>query len=129
MKVVIPSDGDRISPLLDVARTFVLVTEGLDGTLAREEVVVVEPDPVAKAKRIAGLGAGVIICGAISWPLEAMLTAAGMRVIPNTCGLLHEVMLAHFAGELTEQAFLLPGCPGRQHRRRHRHGRRWRNGW
>ena len=114
--------------MLDAARSFVLLSADPNGALGRKEVVIADEDPVTKAKHIVELGAGVLICGAISWPLEAMLRSAGMRVIPNTCGPLDEVAAAYFAGELTEQAFLLPGCPGRQHRHRHRHGRRWRNG-
>ena len=129
VKVVLPIDGNRISPVLDAARTFVLVTAGSDGSLTPKEVLVADGDPVTQAKRIIELGASVVICGAVSWPLEAMLMSAGMRVIPNTCGSLEEVAKAYFAGAFTEQAFLLPGCPGRQHRYRHRHGRRWRNGW
>jgi predicted Fe-Mo cluster-binding NifX family protein len=129
MKVVLPIDGDRISPVLDVARSFALVTAGSDGTVNRQEVLIADADPIAKVRRIAELGARVLICGALSWPLEAMFTSAGMRVIPNTCGPLDEVAAAFFAGDLTERAFLLPGCPDRQHRHRHRHGRRWRNGW
>lgn len=115
--------------MLDAARSFALVTTGSDGAINRKEVSIADADLITKVKRIVELGAGVIICGAISWPLETMLTSAGMRVIPNTCGPLDEVVAAYFAGELTEQAFLLPGCPGRQHRHRHRHRRRWRNGW
>ena len=129
VKAVLPRDGSRISPVLDAARTFVLVAASSGGALTLKEVLIAETDPVTKARRIAQLGAGVLICGAISWPLEAVLISAGMRVIPNTCGPLSEVAAAYFAGGLTEQAFLLPGCPGRQHRHRHRHGRGWRNRW
>ena len=127
--IVLPIDRDRIAPVLDAASCFLLVFASSDGALSRKEVLIDDADPVTKAKRIAELGGKVLICGAISWPLEAMLTSAGMRVIPNTCGPLDEVIAAFFAGKLTEQAFLMPGCPGRQHRHRHRHGSRWRNRW
>lgn len=129
MKVVLSTDGERISPLLDAARTFLLVTTGSDGALTQEQVLVPDPDPVRKVKRIIELGASVLICGAVSWPLEAMLMSAGVRVVPNTCGPVQEVVKVYFADALTEQSFLLPGCPGRQQRHRHRHGRRGRNGW
>jgi predicted Fe-Mo cluster-binding NifX family protein len=129
MKVVLPVDGDRISPVLDAARSFLLVTASSGGALTRKEVLIADADPVTKAKRIAKLGGEVLICGAISWPLEAMLTSAGMRVIPNTCGPLDEVIAAFFSGDLTAHAFLMPGCPGRQHRHRRRHGRSGRKGW
>jgi predicted Fe-Mo cluster-binding NifX family protein len=129
VKVVLAIDRDRISPVLDAARCFLLVTAGSSGALIRKRLLIADADPVTKAKRIAQLGGRVLICGAISWPLEAMLTSAGMRVIANTCGPLDEVITAFFTGDLTEQAFLMPGCPGRRHRHRHRHGRRWRKGW
>lgn len=128
MKVVLAIDRDRISPVLDAARCFRLVNASPDGAWRQKAVFIDHADPVTKAKRIVALGGSVLICGAISWPLEAMLTSAGMRVIPNTCGPLDEVITAFFAGALTEQAFLMPGCPGRQHRPRHRRGRRWRKG-
>jgi hypothetical protein len=129
MKVVLAIDRDRISPVLDATRCFLLVIAGSDGALSRKEVLIDDADPITKAKSIAELGGGVLVCGAVSWPLEAMLTSAGVRLIPNTCGPLDEVIAAFFAGDLTEKAFLLPGCPGRQHRRRQRHGKRWRKGW
>jgi hypothetical protein len=127
MNVVLPIDGDRISPVLDAARCFLLVSARPGGVPARKETLIDEADPIAKARRIAVLGGNVLICGAISWPLEAMITSAGMSVIPNTCGPVEAVLAAFYAGDLTERAFLMPGCPGRQHRHRHRHGRKWRN--
>ena len=124
MKVVLPAHEDRISPVLDVARTFALVVASADGALSRREVRITAADPIQKAKIIAEIGARVLICGAISWPIEAKLLSAGMQVIPNTCGQLEAVAAAYFAGQLTEQAFLMPGCPSRQHRGHHPHGRR-----
>jgi predicted Fe-Mo cluster-binding NifX family protein len=129
MHVLLSTDGERISPVLDAARCFVLVNGSADGAHTRKQVLIPEVDLIAKTKRIVGLGADVLICGAISWPLEALLTSSGMKVISNTCGPLDEVLAAHFSGALTEHAFLMPGCPGRRHRRRHRGGREWRNDW
>ena len=129
MNVLLPTDGDRISPELDAAKSFLLVSTSPEGDQIRHQVLIAEADPVVKVKRIVAVGASVLICGAISWPLELMLTSAGMKVIANTCGPLDEVVAAHFSGALTAQAFLMPGCPGRQHRHRRRHGRGWRNGW
>jgi predicted Fe-Mo cluster-binding NifX family protein len=129
MKIMVAIDGDRISPVLDAARCFLVVTTGSDGVLIRRKINIADTDPVTKAKRIVELGGRILICGAISWPLEAMLNSAGIRVIPNTCGPLEDVITAFSKGNLTEQAFLMPGCPGRQYRHRHRHGMRWRKGY
>ncbi len=56
MKVVLAIDGDRISPVLDAARCFLLVTTSSDGALIRKDVLIADTDPVTKAKRIAELG-------------------------------------------------------------------------
>ena len=111
---------DQIAPLLDTTRSFLVLTVGQTRTMAREQVFLADPDPVAKARSIIELGARVLICGAISWPLEAMLSAASVQLVANTSGATEEVVAAYLSGTLTEQAFLMPGCPERQ-RRRHRH--------
>ena len=123
---MLPIDRDRIAPVLDAARHFYVISPGSDGTNISSETVFEDVDLVSSAKRIAGLGGNVLICGAVSWPLEVMLVSAGMKVIPNTCGQVDEVVAAYFSGRLTEQSFLMPGCRGRRHRGRHRQYGRWR---
>jgi predicted Fe-Mo cluster-binding NifX family protein len=125
MRVALPINGERISPVLDVARRFLLVDVAPDSEVGRREARIEHQDLVAKAKRIVELGPHVLICGAISRPLETLLVSAGVRVIPNTCGAVDEVVAAFVSGRLTEQAFLMPGCTGRHRRfrRRHRGGR------
>ena len=121
MRVAIPIHEARISPVLDAARSFLVLEMDGRGEQRREVVHVEEGELLARARRIAELGPQVLICGAVSWPLEAMLLAAGVQLIPNTCGPVEEVLAAFVAGELTGQAFLMPGCPGRRRRQR-RHG-------
>ena len=89
----------------------------------RRAVTLDEADLTDRATRLADLGVDVLICGAISRPLEAMLTSAHVRVIAQTCGSAEDVLRAFASGQLTERAFLMPGCCGR--RRRLRRGRRW----
>ena len=87
----------------------------------RTEEVLEEAELVARARRVAELGADVLICGAISRPLEAMLLSTGVEVIPQTCGPVEDVLRAFVSGQLSEQAFVIPGCCG--HRRRFCGGR------
>jgi len=125
MKVAIPTWNGRISPVFDVAeRVVVADVEGGEET-SRAEALVGGTPPQVRAARLAELGVNVLICGALSRPLEAMLQAKGVRVIPQMCGLVDEVLQAFTTGQLTEQAFLMPGCCGR---RRRSHARRRRNG-
>jgi predicted Fe-Mo cluster-binding NifX family protein len=123
MRLAIPVHDDRVSPLLDVAERFLIVDVTGRGE-RRREVAVHETSIGARARRIVELGTGVLICGAVTRPLESMLVAMGLRVIPNTCGPVEEVIAAFASGRLTDRAFLMPGCRGR--RRRHRGGGRGR---
>jgi len=86
----------------------------------------VEEDPQKRAAFLAGTGVGVLICGAISWPLQMAVSAAGIEVIPQTCGDVEAVLAAFLNGGLNRGGFLMPGCCGRRRRFRARRGR---GGW
>lgn len=120
MNVAIPTLDDRVSPVFDVARAVVLVELDGDQELRRQTVPLHSQDVARRGAELSQHGVHVLICGAISRPLEATLGAAGIRVIPQTCGPVEEVLRAFVTGQLNDQAFLMPGCCGR---RRHRGGR------
>ena len=125
MKVAIPHWQGRISPVFDVAGN-VLVIEIADGVEhSRQDVALDAEDPQLRAARLAQTGADVLICGAISWPLEMALSTAGIDIIPQTCGDVEQVLAAFTRGQLQQDAFLMPGCCGRrrQFRARRRRGR------
>ena len=72
------------------------------------------------ARRLAELGVDVLVCGAISWPLEALLTASGIRVIPLVCGGVEEMVRAFRGGTLGDERFTMPGCCRKRRRRNRR---------
>ncbi|MDY6913167.1 MAG: NifB/NifX family molybdenum-iron cluster-binding protein [Planctomycetota bacterium] len=120
--MAIPVWAGRVSPVFDVAR-HLLVVDVADGReTARNEETLDEATFAQRTRHMTDLGVDVLICGAISGPLEMMLASAGLRVIPHTCGPVEDVLGAFIAGGLTEQTFLMPGCRGR--RRRFRRGGR-----
>jgi len=129
MKVAIPHWNGRVSPVFDVAGRLLLVD--VDGGVeqGRQAAALTAGDPLQRARQVTGLGADVLICGAISLPLEAALASAGLRVIPFTCGGVEEVLAAFMGGRLTDRAYLMPGCCGwrRRLRGRRRRGRPWSN--
>jgi predicted Fe-Mo cluster-binding NifX family protein len=123
MKVLVPVSRGRISPLLDVAKRFLLVTVDGGRERGRREVSMDEQGIVPRSKRIAQLDTNVLICGAVSRPLEEALASEAVRVIPNTCGPVEEVLEAFRMGQLTDRAFLMPGCSRQRHQTRSRlHG-------
>ena len=122
MNIAIPTWLDRVSPVLDVAKHFLLVEAQRGVELDRRDVPVGETEFLARARCIAELRPDVLICGAISRPFEAMLRSVGIRLIPHTCGPVEGVLRAFLSGQLTEQAFLMPGCCGRRRRFRGGYG-------
>jgi len=121
MKVALPHWQSRISPVLDVAGNLLVIEVERGRETSRIEKKLLHQDPFSRAREISGLGVEILICGAISWPLEMALSAAGVQVIPHTCGPLEDVVKAFLNDGLCADSFLMPGCCGR--RRRFRHGR------
>jgi len=133
MKVAIPHWQGRVSPVFDVARNVLLV-ESSDGAEQSRLDVIFNSDGSfpARVRQLAQTGANVLICGAISRPLEMAILAEGIEVIPQTCGQVESVLDAFLRGQLDQNTFLMPGCRGRglgfQHRRRGGRCRRGRTG-
>lgn len=127
MRVVIPNWQGRVSPVFDVAAN-VLVVDVVDGREDSRRNLALESAQVqARMGELAGLGAKVLICGAISRPLEMALSTAGIEVISQTCGDIEQVLAAFISGQLTGDKFLMPGCCGRGRRlQAGRRGRRCR---
>jgi predicted Fe-Mo cluster-binding NifX family protein len=125
MRVAIPTWTGRVSPVFDVAKRLLVVEFEGNGEVSRKEAAIEETQVGARAQRVTQLGVNVLICGAISIPLEATLVSAGVRVIPFTCGTVGDILQAFASGRLTDETFLMPGCCGRRRRFRggHRGGR------
>ncbi len=111
----------RVSPLLDVAERFLLCEVQQGREIWRREVFIAECGVGERTRRLLSMEASVLICGGVSRQLEYMLVSSGMRLIPQTCGPVQEVMDAYLAGQLTQETFLMPGRGRRRHR--HRGGR------
>jgi len=124
MKVAIPNWRGRVSPVFDVAKQVTVVEVSGGVQRSRHDVILDATDPQARVARLRQSGADVLVCGAISWPLEMAVSAAGIDVIPHTCGDVESVLAAFIDGRLRQDGFLMPGCCGRRRSRgRHRRGR------
>jgi len=136
MKVAIPYWQGRVSPVFDVAGNVLLVDIADGREQARQNVALEASPPQARAAWLTATGVNVLICGAISSPLELAVSTSGIEVIGQTCGEVECVLAAFIRGELDEDVFRMPGCCGRGgSRRRFRGGRGrggaqcWRNEW
>jgi len=113
MKAAFAHWNNRIAPVFDIARR-IHVAEAESGRIVVEtEEALADNMPVRRALRLAQLGVGTLVCGAISRPLHAMVAAYGIRVIPFVAGDLSEVIQAWLRGGLDGDEFAMPGCCGR----------------
>ena len=116
MKVAIPQWQGRVSPVFDAAGKVLIIDIENGREHQREERPLARTEVLARAGEFLKLGADVLICGAISAPLEAALVSSGVQVVGFVCGPIEEVLAAFTDGELAKQTFWMPGCSGR-HRR------------
>jgi len=110
MRLAISTSVDRISPVFDVARQLLVVEIDHGREVGSRSVPMEEGGSVVRARHMAALGVKVLICGAVSRPLERLLLSEGIRLFPRRCGSVGEVLDAFLSGQLTEDAFLMPGC-------------------
>ncbi len=122
MKVAVPTWNDRISPVFDTAQRLLLV-EFENGTeVARAEEAINQIPIPRRAAALIELKVDVLVCGAVSRPLFAMLSGAGITVVPFVSGGIDEVLDAFIEGRLSDPRLCMPGCRGRGWRRRFRRG-------
>ena len=109
MMVAFATWDNRIAPLFEAARQLHLV-EIDAGREATERCERLRCDtPASKVMHIAELDVDVLICGAISKPVHAMLSAQGIRVISFVSGDLREVIQACVNGNIKDNCFAMPG--------------------
>ncbi len=124
--LAVPEWQGRVSPVFDVAGALVLVGQAMDGQDTRRAESLGSTSVHERARRLRQLGVDVLVCGAISRPLEALVASEGICVIPNICGPIDEVVAAFRDGTLDDGRFAMPGCCRRRRRglSRCRQGRR-----
>ena len=120
MRVGIPIWQERVSPVLDTAQRLLLVDLAGGAERARFEVPLEEGTWQGRVARLRGHGIEILLCGAVSRPLCALLQAQGVRVVPFLRGSVEAVLAAYRDGQLSEARFHMPGCRGRCGRRRGR---------
>jgi predicted Fe-Mo cluster-binding NifX family protein len=123
MRVAFASWEGRIASVFDTARQVRLVDCAAGGIAAQSEVALADDLPVRRVLHLVELDVDTLVCGAISRSLHDQVAAYGIAVFPFVAGDLDEVVQAWLAGELSRDAFAMPGCCGRR-RLRHRQGRK-----
>ncbi|MBN2516974.1 MAG: NifB/NifX family molybdenum-iron cluster-binding protein [Deltaproteobacteria bacterium] len=118
MKIAIPTWNHYVSTVCDFSDRLLVVTVESGHTKDRIVLPFFERTILEKATRLQKLGIQVLLCGAVSKPLERMLVASGIRVIPFLRGTADEALEAYLRGYLSDPRFNLPGCSSGRWRRR-----------
>ena len=115
MIVAMPVSEGRIAPLFDVARHLLVIGYQRTQEIRRREVQLGKTSVLGRLRILSGNGVDILICEAVSAPLEMLVASEGIKVIHHICGPVDAVLEAYVAGRLTEDAFVMPGCGGQQH--------------
>lgn len=113
MKIALSTFKDRISTVFDAAdQLLVLETEG---TTAQRRTMIRtgSTDPANRATQLRDQGINVLICGAISWPLQRSIASMGITVFPFVRGTVEEIIDAYYDGRLNSGNYAMPGCTRR----------------
>ncbi len=110
MKLAMPVWDDCISTVLDFSDRL-LVIDFKSGVINSRSMVNFTGNTIVdKVARLRELDIQVLLCGAVSRPLERMITASGIDIILFLRGRVDDVLKAYFSGRLLEPGFMLPGC-------------------
>lgn len=125
MKVALTIWNHRISPVFDTARNLTVITLENGTEIERASYEIAELDYFNRADRLQALHVDVLICGAISRPLENEIIARGIDVIAHVCGFMDDIFQAYCTNQLSQDRFLMPGCCGRRRFRCRHQGPGW----
>jgi predicted Fe-Mo cluster-binding NifX family protein len=116
MRIAVACQQNRVSPVFDAATRILLVDIEKGRVVRRHQWAVTQTDCLVRARYVRQFGINVLICGAISWPLENALTSMNVQVIACICGEVEAVIDAFLNQRLADSAFIMPGCSVRRQR-------------
>jgi predicted Fe-Mo cluster-binding NifX family protein len=117
MKVAISVFKDSVSTVFDASQHLLVLEINGAGEQKRAMVKLKTIDPIRRASQLSEEGVNVLICGAISMPMQAAISARSIFVYPFVRGKVEDVISAYQDGKLGQAVYALPGCRGRGHGR------------
>lgn len=114
MRLALSVFKDCISIVFDAADQFMIVEMDGSGDSKRTSEKFLANDPAGRALQLKSKSIDVLICGAISRPMQSAIISQGIKVHPFIRGKVHDIVGAYQNNQLDGKAFLLPGCRRRQ---------------
>ncbi len=108
MRIAIPVWNGRVSPVFDVAKKIRVVDiDAENGSLVATATRTLEAG--GTSAELTELGVNLLICSAISVPVESKLWVSGVEVISGICGPADDIVTEFIAGDTTLARFNAPG--------------------
>ncbi len=108
---------NRIAPVFDTADQAVIVTRGKHGRTETRLEPLAGPTPAHDLMRLRDMGVGMVVCGAMSRPVQQVAASYGLRVVCFVAGRTEDMVAAWLAGRLEHSRYAMPGCRMRRRRR------------
>ncbi|MCK5863049.1 MAG: hypothetical protein KAH38_11220 [Candidatus Hydrogenedentes bacterium] len=110
MKIAITEWQGRVSPVCDAA-THLLIADVKHRSINNLYTVQMHSEDFhERIRQITALGMDVLICGAISRAMKSALSTTDIKIIPQTCGKVEDILTTFATGRFSQDAFLMPGC-------------------
>ena len=120
--IAIPEFRERISPILDVARRFILV-EILDGVQHEKQVIEFPGNGgFGTINALCAMGVSLIICDRASCHMLRAISCRGLRLIPFMQGPVEDVLASYCKGTIETAAGMGACQEDGQSSRCHRRG-------
>lgn len=113
MKIALSVFKDSISTVFDAADHLIIFDTDCANRQKHAIIKLNTADVTGRAAQLKGKGIDVLICGAVSRSLEALISSQGIVVYPFVRGSVEEVIVAYQTGQLKTGTFAMPGCRGR----------------
>ncbi len=110
MKIALSAWKDYISTVFDTADQLLVLEIDEADNQKRTMIKLSQADVAGRANQIKEMQIDVLICGAVSRPLEASLISLGIRVHAFIRGPVEEVLAAYQNGSLDQAIYAMPGC-------------------
>jgi predicted Fe-Mo cluster-binding NifX family protein len=109
MRIMIPVRKGRVSPVFDVARRVLIVDVGESGEVELSREWLEQVNGHVQPGQLVELGTDLLICGVMTSSLEEAIMSAGITIVGQVCGAVHEILRAFLRDAIGECDFLIPG--------------------
>lgn len=118
LRVAVPVFNGRVSPLLDVAASFLYADIDRGEIVEKSFIKISENASLLRIGFLKDHGVQLVICSAVSRECACAVARMGITVLPGIIGEADDVLEAFARNSLTSERFAMPGCCGRGRNRR-----------